>query len=66
MEHDDIDEDIERLNIILQDDDGEDGESDGELRILENNGRVIFHSLKFIYILRYFTSMTLPYFMVFI
>ncbi|XP_053380719.1 uncharacterized protein LOC123547616 isoform X2 [Mercenaria mercenaria] len=38
MDHDDLDEDIERLKIILQDEEGEEeGDSDGELRVLENN-----------------------------
>ena len=50
MEHDDIDEDIERLNIILQDEDGgEDCDSDGELRVLEKNGTILYHVCKFMW-----------------
>lgn len=43
MDHDDLDEDIERLKIVLQDEENDDGgESDGELRVLENNGIAVW------------------------
>ena len=39
--HDDIDEDIKLLKIVLQDDD-EESESDGELQVLEQNGKMFW------------------------
>lgn len=41
-DHDDIDEDIERLKIVLEDDEEEGAESDGELRVLGDGMRVIY------------------------
>lgn len=38
--YDDLDEDIERLNIILQDEPGG-ADSDGELRVLEDGKLII-------------------------
>lgn len=49
MDHDDLDEDIQRLNVVLQDEeDEEEGDSEGELRVLENDGIILHYTVHFV------------------